>query len=118
MSQHRKHRGYATQRILAKFLQENGFPYAESTGAGRSGTDVTGTIGIDWEVKARRGFPIIETMEQLSERAKEGLVGIAVLRPDGWGPAKIADWPAIVPLSVIVKLLREVGYGDPIEGEK
>jgi hypothetical protein len=99
-------------------LQENGFPYAESTGAGRSGTDVTGTIGIDWEVKARRGFPVIETMEQLSERAKEGLVGIAVLRPDGWGPAKIADWPAIVPLSVIVKLLREVGYGDPIEGEK
>jgi hypothetical protein len=57
-------------------------------------------------------------MEQLSDRAKEGLVGIAVLRPDGWGPAKIADWPAIVPLSVIVKLLREVGYGDPIEGEK
>jgi hypothetical protein len=55
-SQSRKHRGYKSQKIVANYLVANGWPYAESTGAGRSGTDVTGTIGIDWEVKARTGF--------------------------------------------------------------
>jgi len=54
-SQSRKHRGYRSQKVLANYLAENGFPFAESTGAGRSGTDITGTIGIDWEVKASTG---------------------------------------------------------------
>ena len=57
-SQSRKHRGYKSQKILADYLVSKGWIYAESTGAGRSGTDVTGTIGIDWEVKARTGFSI------------------------------------------------------------
>lgn len=119
--QGRKHRGYKTQDILANYLVEHGFPYALSAGAGRTGSDVTGTIGIDWEVKARRGFPVTETLNQLDERAQDGIVSVAVLRPDGWGPANVDKWPAIVPLRVFVTLLREAGYGDPItnnEGEK
>ena len=115
MSQHRKHRGYASQRIVAEYLAANGFPYAEPTGAGRPGTDVTGTPGIDWEVKARRGINLIGTMRQQSERIYEGTVPIAVIRPDGFGPASISMWPAVMPLSVAVQLLREAGYGDPLE---
>ena len=85
MTQHRKHRGYASQRIVAEYLAANGWPYAESTGAGRSGTDVTGCVGIDWEVKARRGLNISALMAQLGERSSEGLLGIGVIRPDGFG---------------------------------
>jgi len=119
MSQHRKHRGYASQRIVADYLQAHGWPFAESTGAGRQGTDVTGTVGIDWEVKARRGFPVTEAMNQAATRIKEGIIPVAVLRPDGFGPASIENWPAIVPLKIMVELLRDAGYGDPrIEGEK
>lgn len=114
-SQHRKHRGYASQRIVANFLKANGFPYAEPVGAGRKGSDITGTPCIDWEVKARRGFAPTEAMKQAQERAKDGIVPIVVLRPDGWGEARIADWLAIVPLSVIVELLREAGYGEPLQ---
>ena len=117
MSQHRKHRGYASQRILAKYLADHGFPYAESTGAGRSGSDVTGTKGIDWEVKARRGFPVTEAMKQMKERVRQGEIPIAVLRADGMGPESIANWPAIMPLEVAVWLLREAGYGNPNEGK-
>ena len=116
MSQHRKHRGYASQRILAKYLADHGFPYAESTGAGRSGSDITGTIGIDWEVKARRGFPVNEAMKQMKERVKQNDIPVAVLRADGMGPESIENWPAIMPLGVLVWLLREAGYGDPNEG--
>ena len=50
-SQSRKHRGYRSQKVVAMYLAENGFPFAESTGAGRSGADITGVGKIDFEVK-------------------------------------------------------------------
>jgi len=110
-SQHRKHRGYKTQDLIAQYLKKNGFPYAESTGAGRSGTDITGTPCIDWEVKARANFDPIGAMKQSMERASEGTLPIAVLRPNGWGEANIDKYPCIIPLSVLVQLLRDAGYG-------
>lgn len=113
-SQHRKHRGYKSQDIAAQFFAENGFPYAQSAGAGRSGTDVTGVIGVDIEVKARRGFPIAEAMKQLAARKLDGIIPVAILRLDGKGAKDVENWPAIVPLSVFVHLLREAGYGDPL----
>ena len=117
MSQHRKYRGYRSQALGAQFLQANGFPYAESTGAGRSGTDITGTPGIDWEFGARRGFPVVEKMRQLDERAQDGKLGVVVLRPDGMGKQSIHLWPFIVCFADGVALLRAAGYGTPPEGE-
>lgn len=114
MTQHRKHRGYATQRIVAGYLAERGFPWAESTGAGRTGTDVTGTPGIDWEVKARRNLNLVALVDQMRERQHPGDLPVAVVRPDGRGPATVDDWPAVLPLSDLVDLLRQAGYGDPI----
>ena len=90
MSQHRKHRGYASQRIVADYLREHGFGFAESTGAGRSGTDVTGTPGIDWEVKARRSLNLVALIDQMLDRGDDDL-HVAVVRPDGKGPATIQD---------------------------
>jgi hypothetical protein len=112
-SQSRKHRGYRSQKVLAEYLAENGFPYAESTGAGRSGSDVTGTVGIDWEVKARTGFNPASAISQIKERIKDGLLGIVVLRLNGQGEKSIADWVCVLRLEDAVKLLREAGYGDP-----
>lgn len=112
-SQSRKHRGYRTQDLLAEHLREHGFPYALAAGAGRQGTDVTGTPGIDWEVKARRGFNVLAAMKQAEARAVEGFVPVSVLRYDGMGPSTIGRWPFIVPLDVGILLLREAGYGLP-----
>jgi hypothetical protein len=113
VSQHRKHRGYRTQSLEAEYLRDNGFPYAESTGAGRAGTDITGTPGIDWEIGARRGFPVIEKMRQLDERAQDGKLGIVILRPDGMGEKSIDLWPFIVCQADGIALLRAAGYGTP-----
>lgn len=109
MSQSRKYRGYASQRILANYLKANGFDHAEPVGAGRAGTDITGTKGIDWEVKARAKFDPKGTMDQLADR-QEGLLGIAVLRLNGQGEASVGNWCAILTLADLVKLLKEVGY--------
>jgi hypothetical protein len=111
-SQSRKHRGYKSQKIVANYLVANGWPYAESTGAGRSGTDVTGTIGIDWEVKARTGFNPSAAIKQLKERHNGKDLPVAVLRLNGQGEASIGEWPVIIRLEDFVNLLKEAGYAD------
>ena len=113
MSQHRKHRGYASQRIAADWFQRNGFPYAEPVGAGRSGSDVTGMPGLDVEVKARRGFEPTAAMRQQEDRAARGDLAFALLRMDGQGPAVIGAWPVVIRLDHFTQLLRAAGYGDP-----
>jgi hypothetical protein len=112
-SQHRKHRGYRSQKVLALYLASNGFPFAESTGAGRSGTDVTGTVGIDWEVKARKDFNPSAVIKQLKDRSNGKDLQVAVLRLNGQGEASIGEWVTIVRLEDFVKLIRAAGYGDP-----
>ncbi len=115
MTQHRKHRGYRTQRVVAERFAANGFPHAEPVGAGRAGSDITGLVGIDVEVKARRGLNIKALMDQLDERAQAGVLGIGVLRPDGMGEKSVGKWPVVVCLDDAIALLRAAGYGTPIE---
>lgn len=109
MSQHRKHRGYQTQRIVAEYLRE-WWPYCEPTGAGRPGSDLTGLIGIDTEIKARRDLDLTGLIRQQKQRAAEGVVCIGIVRPDGYGPASVADWPTVMRLEQAVTLLREAGH--------
>lgn len=115
-SQHRKHRGYQSQKIVADFLAANGWPYAQSTGAGRSGTDVTGTPRLFWEVKARRGLNLGADLRQVAGHG-DGL-GLLVIRLDGTGPATISDWPAVMRLGDLVGLLRAAGYGEEIRNDQ
>ena len=112
MSQSRKHRGYRSQKVLAMYLAKNGFPFAESTGAGRSGSDITGCVGIDWEVKARTGFDPAGAIKQLKERAEKSVLGIVCLRLNGQGEQSVADWVVVLRLEDVVELLRGAGYGE------
>ncbi len=107
----RKRRGRDTERALAAWLRDNGFPYAEPVGAGTPGRDITGLPGLAIEAKARRGFSPLAWVRQARRNAGPDLP-IVVLRPDGMGEASIADWPAMLPLSVLVDLLDIAGYGD------
>ena len=82
MSQSRKYRGYRTQKVVADYLKR-WYPNAESTGAGRQGTDITG-VPFDIEVKARTGFAPLEAVKQLKLRESDKL-GFVVLRMNGQG---------------------------------
>jgi hypothetical protein len=109
-SQHRKHRGYASQRIVAERFREAGWIYAEPTGAGRQGTDILGVLGVDVEVKARRGLDLTGALNQQTERISDGILPVTIIRPDGYGPARIDDWPAAVKFATLLRLLEEAGY--------
>jgi hypothetical protein len=115
VSQARKHRGYRSQRVVAMRFADNGFPHAEPVGAGRAGSDIVGLVGIDVEVKARRDLNLVGLMKQLDARAKDGVLGIGVVRPDGMGETSVGMWPAVMCLDDLIALLRAAGYGTPLE---
>ena len=111
-SQSRKHRGYRTQKLVAEYLAKRGFPFAESAGAGRSGTDITGTVGIDWEVKARADFSPSTAIKQLKERSNGKDLPVVVLRLNGQGEASVGEFMVCMRLEDFVPLLNDAGFGD------
>ena len=112
MTQARKRRGLESQNRLAEYLAAHGWPYAQSAGAGRPGTDVTGTPGLVWECKARTDFNPVGWLKQ-AEKGEGGL-SIAVYRPNGVGPHP-EKFIAMVRLSELVPLLLAAGYGGYVQ---
>lgn len=105
-----------TQAAVAAYLRSNGWPFATDAGAGRPGRDVLNTIGLAIEVKARRAYNPLAWIRQAVASAA-GDLPLVVHRPDGIGPANIADWPVTFRLEDAVNLLHAAGYGDPTQNE-
>ena len=104
----RTRRGQDTQNAVAAWFRSKYWPFAESTGSGRSGSDITGMPGLACEVKARRDFSPLAWIRQAS--TEDGLPFV-VHRPDGIGTASICMWPVTLPLDVFTELLHAAGYG-------
>ena len=105
-SQHRKIRGYKTQRNVAQYLKEQGWNHAYSIGAGQQGSDIQG-LPFDVEVKARKALDLGATVKQIKTRSK-GL-GFAVARLNGQGD-DASKYIAFMDLETLVKLLKQAGW--------
>ena len=105
----RRRRGSETQAAVAGWFAANGWPYAESAGSSRQGVDVTGLPGLACEVKARRDLNLPAWLRQAASRPG---VAFVVHRPDGFGPARVADWPVTMRLADFTDLLHDAGFGD------
>ena len=108
-NQSRKHRGYATQRIVAEYLQAQGWQHALPVGAGRDGSDITGIDGLDIEIKARTKLDLSGLMRQLHDRKNKGM-GVGVLRLNGQGEKSVEQYVAVITLADLVYLLQASGY--------
>lgn len=111
MTDTRKRRGADTQHIAARWFQARGWPFAESTGAGRTGSDLTGMPGLAPEIKARTGFSPLAWIRQ----ARAGGTGLpfVILRCNGQGEAAAGEWPVMLRLEQFTTLLQAAGYGTP-----
>jgi len=105
--QSRKHRGYATERLVASYLQQ-WWPHA-SVGRGQ-GKDVLG-VPFDIEIKARNSLDISGTLRQIKARtSKSGELGFACFRLNGMGSASVEQFVCMLPLGDLVELLRKADY--------
>lgn len=111
MTQSRKRRGRESEIAVAAHLAKTIWPYAEPTGSGTPGRDVTSTPGADIEVKARRALDLMAWLRQAA-RHGDGLP-ILIVRPDGMGEASVGQWAAILTLDDLIGVLRAAGYGEP-----
>jgi hypothetical protein len=109
-------RGLDLQNALARYLA-TWWPHAESAGAGRGGTDILGTPGIVWENKTARKFSPLEFCRQARRHAmsltatRPVKVPVVVYWPPGIGEGSAGSAIAMMPLSELVHLLLEAGYG-------
>jgi hypothetical protein len=105
-SQHRKYRGFATERLVADYLSSV-WEFA-SVGRGK-GKDIQ-NVPFDVEVKARTGFQPKAVLSQIKARtAISGELGFAVLRLNGQGE-DVREYAAIIRLEDLLPLL-ELKYG-------
>ena len=106
-SQHRKHRGYATERLVANYLQQ-WFMHA-SVGRGQ-GKDIL-NVPFDIEIKARNSLDIKGTLRQIKARtAKTGELGFACFRLNGQGMASVEEFVCMLTLGDLVQLLLKADY--------
>ena len=106
-SQSRKYRGFATERIVANYLQQ----WWEFASVGRGkGKDILNVPNLDIEVKARTGFQPKQVLAQIKARtSKSGEIGFAVLRLNGQGE-DAREYAAIIRFEDLVNLLVKAGY--------
>ena len=103
MTNHRKHRGYKTQKVVADWLKQ-WYPYAESTGAGRQGEDITG-VPFSIEVKARSDFQPLAWIKQ-AEAYKRDNIAFVVSRCNGQGE-DASQYLAFMRLGDLMTILQE-----------
>lgn len=105
MNSSRVRRGRESEAAVAQYLRQH-YTHATQVGAGRSGTDVV-NVPMDVEVFARRDG-LTYVMGKLNQQeARGGADRVLVMRPDGWGPATVHLWPAILRLEEYVALYRK-----------
>jgi hypothetical protein len=107
-------RGNRLQNALAAYLTR-WWKHAESAGAGRQGTDVTGTPGVVWECKTavefKRDFRPAQWIKQsLGHVQNRADVPIVVYFPPSIGALSVDHALAIMPMHVLMHLLTEANY--------
>lgn len=96
-----RNKGTAAETLAVRFLQDNGWPYAErrALAGGSDLGDVSGCPGLVWEIKAAgAGVRMAEwvaetTTEKQNAKANHGIL---VIKPRGMGAKKVGRWFAVL----------------------
>jgi hypothetical protein len=116
VSQHRKHRGFRTERVVAQYLST---VWQGATVGRGSGKDIV-NVPFDCEVKARKAFQPLSYLQQLKARTSiSGELGFAVMRLNGQGESP-EDYACIIRLADLLPLLQlKYGHlsGDPTDAD-
>ena len=104
MANHRKHRGYRTQKVIADYLKR-WWAYADTAGAGRQGEDILNIPTISIEVKARADFQPLAWIKQ-AESNSNGKLPMVIMRCNGQGEDP-GEYLAFVKVKDIMPIIHQ-----------
>lgn len=107
-----KQKGTAAETAVVKYLQENGFPYAERRalhGTADKG-DITGCGPLVFEVKNHQSFDLAGWLKELEAEMVNAKVDTGAVIAKKRGKGDPAEWYAIMPVRIFVGLLKQAGY--------
>ena len=107
-----KAKGTAFETAVVRYLQANGFPYAERAplAGNKDRGDITGTPGLVWECKNAKTIRLSEWIDETETETVNANADYGILivkRPRHGNPAAAY---AVVPLVNMIELLKEAGY--------
>ena len=107
-----KQKGTAAETAVVRYLQEQGFPYAERRAlhGNLDKGDITGCGPIVFEVKDHAKITIPAWLKELEEEVANAKAEAGAVVAKKRGTLKVGEWYAIMPVSALVKLLKEAGY--------
>lgn len=109
MTNHRKHRGYRTQKVIADYLKQF-WAYADTAGAGRQGEDILNIPTVSIEVKARSDFQPLAWIKQAEVNAN-GKLPMVIMRCNGQGE-DVGQYLAFMRVQDLVPLLHQAAPTD------
>lgn len=107
-----KQKGTAAETAVVKFLQENGFPYAERRalhGTADKG-DITGCGPVVFEVKNHVKMDLAGWINELKAEQWNADANTGCVVAKKRGTTNPAEWYAVLPFEWFVDLLKEAGY--------
>jgi Holliday junction resolvase len=107
-----KQKGTAAETAVAKYLRDNGFPYAERralTGTHDKG-DITGCGPVVFEVKNHAKLDLAGWLKELEAEMYNAKVDTGCVVAKKRGTTNPGDWYAVLPFAVFVQLLKEAGH--------
>ena len=109
-----KRKGSKAELDVVKYLQSQGWIYAERRLAGDRNDkgDVAGVNGVCIEIKNRTKISLAEWIAEMIVETKNALARTGVVIHKRKGKSDVADWYATMPVSMYVRLLKEAGYGE------
>jgi hypothetical protein len=112
MANHRKHRGYRTQKVIAEYLKQ-WWQYADTAGAGRQGEDILNIPTVSIEVKARADFQPLAWIKQAATNAN-GKMPMVIMRCNGQGE-DVGEYLAFVKVKDIMPIIHQAAPSHEIQ---
>ena len=112
MANHRKHRGYRTQKVIADYLKQ-WWQYADTAGAGRQGEDILNIPYLSIEVKARADFQPLAWIKQSSANAN-GKTPMVIMRCNGQGE-DVGEYLAFMKVKDLMPIIWEAAPSEDID---
>jgi len=107
-----KQKGTNAETAVVKYLQANGFQYAERRAlhGNLDKGDITGCGPLVFEVKDHATFKLSEWLQELRDETLNAKANTGCVVAKKRGKSDAGEWYAILPFAWIVALLKEVGY--------